>query len=472
MHKQDHSGSPHGSISPFGFGDYFFFMGDRANNGYPGSDGMDVAFGRGGNDRLTGGPADDDLIGGIGNDRLSGGSGADHLDGGAGNDVLAGGDADDMLVGGTGNDYLNEGAGHGDLEGGPGNDILVGGPGADAFVVEPESGHDVIKDFRAGPGMFDHLALQDISPNELSFQDTPDGVLISWNRGTSSVLLEGVAKSELAQDDFMFADSKELLPVGVPESASVAASSNAFWWSSHGSQAATETFQFDDVNLKTGTSADDVFQATADRDFYFGGGGNDRLSGGAGADHLAGDAGNDALYGGNGENDLRGGDGNDQLFGGKDADMLMGGNGSDRLSAGAGHDMLDGGPGDDILDGGPGADAFVVTPTSGNDVIVGGFTPGPGAFDHIAFEDILPNQVSVNDTLQGVLVSWGSGSILLEGIQKDQLAQDDFMFDSVEGGAFVPDPSITSEGSALLFPENEQDLVHANPVSDNWTIIA
>ncbi|KAH2825315.1 hypothetical protein KXV85_011090, partial [Aspergillus fumigatus] len=48
------------------------------------------------------------------------------------------------------------------------------------------------------------------------------------------------------------------------------------------------------------------------------------------------------------------------------------------------------------------------------------------------------------------------------GIQKNQLAQDDFMFDSVEGGAFVPDPSITTEGSALLFPENEQDLVHSN----------
>ncbi|MFX6031722.1 hypothetical protein ABTE99_19300, partial [Acinetobacter baumannii] len=87
--------------------------------------------------------------------------------------------------------------------------------------------------------------------------------------GTGSVLLEGVAKSELAQDDFMFAGSKELLPVGGPESASVAATSDAFWWSSHGSQASSKTFKFDDVNLKTGTSGNDVFQATAGREFYF-----------------------------------------------------------------------------------------------------------------------------------------------------------------------------------------------------------
>lgn len=47
------------------------------------------------------------------------------------------------------------------------------------------------------------------------------------------------------------------------------------------------------------------------------------------------------------------------------------------------------------------------------------------------------------------------------------------MFDSVEGGAFLPDPSITSQGSAVLFPESEQDaLVHANPASESWTIIA
>lgn len=471
MHKQDHSGFQRGVVSEFKFDDYVFFVGNQARNGYPGSERMDIAFGRGGNDRLTGGPADDDLIGGSGNDRLSGGSGADHLDGGAGNDILAGGDADDMLVGGTGNDYLNEGAGHGDLEGGPGNDILLGGPGADAFMIDPNSGHDVIKDFRAGPGMFDHLALQGITPNELLFEDTPSGVLISWNEGTSSVLLEGVAKNELAQDDFMFTDSKELLPVGGPETASAAASSDAVWWPSHDPRAASATFQFDDFNLKTGTSGDDVFPATAYRDFYFGGSGNDLLTGGAGADHLAGDAGSDTLYGGDGQNDLRGGDGNDQLFGGKDADMLMGGNGGDRLSAGAGHDMLDGGSGDDILDGGPGADAFVVTPTSGNDVVIGGFTPGPGAFDHIAFEEILPNQVSVSDTPQGALVSWGSGSILLEGIQKNQLVQDDFMFDSVEGGAFVPDPSIASVGSAVLFPDEQGALVQTSFVSEDWAIM-
>ena len=92
----------------------------------------------------------------------------------------------------------------------------------------------------------------------------------------------------------------------------------------------------------------------------------------------------------------------------------------------------------------------------------------------------LPNEVTVTvsvsahgDAHTGVLVSWGDGSIFIEGITKSQMAQDDFMFNAVEGGAFVPDPSITAQGSAILFPESEQDaLVHANPISDNWTIIA
>ena len=152
-------------------------------------------------------------IGGKGNDRLSGGMGEDHLVGGVGNDRLSGGDAADTLMGGDGNDYLNEGAGHGDLEGGRGNDVLVGGLGADAFMISSDSGHDVINDFRAGVGMFDHLAVMDIQPEQLRFQDTPEGVVISWltENGGGSVLLEGVKKTDLAQDDFMFADDRHLI---------------------------------------------------------------------------------------------------------------------------------------------------------------------------------------------------------------------------------------------------------------------
>ncbi len=54
------------------------------------------------------------------------------------------------------------------MEGGPGDDTLVGGAGPDAFVVRPDSGHDVVRDFTAGPGVGDHIALFHLRWEELS----------------------------------------------------------------------------------------------------------------------------------------------------------------------------------------------------------------------------------------------------------------------------------------------------------------
>lgn len=449
------------------FDDYQLFIGNEKSNQYSGSDrAMDIAFGRSGNDRLNGRGMGDDLIGGKGNDVLQGAAGADHLDGGPGNDRLYGGEGADTLVGGDGNDYLDEGPGHGALDGGRGNDVLVGGLGADAFVISPDSGNDVIKDFRAGPGMGDHLAISDIEPEQLQFRDTKAGVLISWDtdKGKGSVLLEGADKKDLAQDDFMFADDRHLINPTSADASRVTAEhfvkdeGNAMAPPSSGESKAQFQSSFDDNNVKFGSAQGDTFQGTAKNDFYFGLGGDDKLYGGAGNDHLSGDAGNDLLDGGDGQDDLRGGPGDDRIYGGLMSDGLMGEDGNDYLNAGAGHDMLDGGRGNDIYDGGDGADAFIVAHGSGDDIVVGGFDPGPGAFDHIAFTDILPNEVSVRDSASthgdahtGTLVSWGDGSIFLEGIAKSQLAQDDFMFNAVEGGAFVPDPQISTEGSKLIF---------------------
>lgn len=456
------------------FDDYLLFIGDRHSDRFAGSDDqMSIAFGRAGNDRLSGGAMDDDLIGGVGNEHLVGAAGSDHIVGGAGNDQLDGGDQADTLIGGDGNDVLDEGAGHGDLEGGRGNDVLTGGPGADAFMISPDSGHDIITDFRTGPGMFDHLAVMDIEPEQFRFNDTRDGVRISWHtsKGDGSVLLEGVFKADLAQDDFMFADDRHLIDPTSSHSDRVAAEhfvkdeGNEDAPPSAGETPAQFQRSFDGNLVKYGSDGEnDVFHATSKNDYYFGLGGDDHLSGGRGDDHLAGDAGNDVLDGGNGRDDLRGGDGDDSLYGGAMADNLMGGAGTDHLNAGAGHDMLEGGPGDDVYNGGDGADAFMVSHGSGNDTVVAGFDPGPGAFDHVAFMDIMPNEVSVIDSLSphgdghtGVLVSWGDGSIFLEGIQKSQMAQDDFMFNAVEGGAFVPDPSISTEGSQMIFQGTHGD---------------
>jgi serralysin len=472
MSSKQHPHGRHGRPDDEGiisqsFDGYQLYIGDGRSNQYTGLDNkIDIAFGRGRNDHLAGGGMADDLVGGAGNDRLNGAAGEDHLNGGAGNDRLLGGDEADTLMGGNGNDFLDEGPGHGDLDGGRGNDVLLGGLGADAFMIAPDSGNDIIKDFRAGPGVFDHLAVMDIEAEQFRFRDTNAGVLISWDTdiGDGSVLLEGVFKTDLAQDDFMFTDDRHLINPTTADADHVTAEQ---FVKDEGNEAAPpmagETapdFQssFDEFNVKFGSEENDTFQATAKNDFYFGLGGDDHLFGGAGDDHLAGDAGNDILDGADGRDDLRGGAGNDGLYGGLMEDNLMGEDGSDYLSAGAGHDMLDGGPGDDIYNGGDGADAFMVAHGSGNDVVVAGFDAGPGTFDHIAFTDVMPNEVTVADSTSthgdghtGVLVSWSDGSIFLEGITKSQMAQDDFMFNAVEGGAFVPDAQISTEGSQLIF---------------------
>lgn len=477
MNRADHKHDHHENDDTVHqtFDDYQLYIGDGHSNHDVGPSGdMTIAFGRGGNDQLSGASMDDDLIGGAGNDVLTGAAGADHLVGGAGNDRLIGGDQADMLMGGPGNDVLNEGPGHGDLEGGPGNDILIGGLGADAFVISPDSGNDIIKDFRAGPGMFDHIAVMNIEPEQLRFEDSKEGVLISWDtsKGDGSVLLEGVYKKDLAQDDFMFTDERHLLNPADSHSDRVSAE---HFGTTGGNEAgpgptgsptnASFTSSFDDNNVQFGSDVqNDTILGTAKNDYYFGLAGNDYLSGGSGDNHLDGGAGNDTLVGGPGQDDLRGGDGNDKLYGGAMGDNLMGGAGNDYLSGGAGHDMLDGGAGNDIYNGGAGADAFIVAHGSGNDVVVAGFDPGPGAFDHIAFTDITPNEISVADAASnhgdahsGVLVSWGDGSIFLEGLAKSQMAQDDFMFNAVEGGAFVPDPQISTEGSRMLFQNGHPD---------------
>src|SRR3546814_13870375 len=85
-------------------------------------------------------------------------------------------------------------------EGAGGNDIYVGGTGADAFIVDRNSGDDVVLDFTAGPGSFDHVALLDISADELIINDTDEGVLIAWDGGEDSILLKGVFKNDLVQD--------------------------------------------------------------------------------------------------------------------------------------------------------------------------------------------------------------------------------------------------------------------------------
>lgn len=77
--------------------------------------------------------------------------------------------------------------------------------------MDPRSGDDAILDFvatGAAQGAFDHIALRDIRPDQVSVSDADDGALVSWDvdGDEGSVLLVGLAPSDLRQSDFMFLD--------------------------------------------------------------------------------------------------------------------------------------------------------------------------------------------------------------------------------------------------------------------------
>lgn len=473
MSRRPHSHSSHDKLV-FDFDMHRIAVGSNGNDRIGQSPLNDYLWGRGGADSLGGGAGKDVLYGDGGNDLLSGNAGADLLYGGLGADRMYGGALGDTLRGEEGNDYLDEGDGHGDLEGGPGNDTLVGGQGPDAFTVNRTSGDDVIRDFTAGPGMFDHLALGDgLRWEDLTISETGAGTRVSWAEG--SVLLEGVRKSDLAQDDFMFAEAPDLPPASrdapgaAPERPTPSVAGPQITSSSLGGEQESFdakadamlkkgglSFDFDRYEVSIGTSRGDHLEGGSAWDQMFGRAGNDSLHGHGGNDVLNGDAGNDELKGDEGMDQLDGGTGNDRLYGGAMADMLMGGDGADRLDAGAGHDMLEGGRGNDTLVGGTGADAFIVDPMSGDDVVFDFEATGPaqGAFDHVALRDIDAEDLRIADTCTGARISWDvnhdgryEGSVLLHGVDVSDLRQSDFMF--VSEPQFVP--GISDAGSDYIF---------------------
>lgn len=442
---------------------YLLALGTDTDNSIVGADERTYFWGLSGNDTLVAGSMGSTLYGDSGNDVLVGRGGGDGLMGGKGNDQLYGRAGNDMLMGGEGDDLLDEGAGHGDLDGGPGNDTLIGGPGADAFAIGPTSGNDVIKDFTAGAGMFDHLAISQLRWADLTIQDTSAGVRISWSSG--SVVLEGVRKADLAQDDFMFQESPDLPPgLRAPSGPTTerpspsTAGPDATGERLRGQLGSSFTIQGDErYQVTVGGETGDQLTGTDAWDHFIGRDGNDTLTGGAGDDVLEGNGGDDILTGGAGRDKLDGGPGNDRLSGGDENDEVMGGDGDDIIDSGSGHDMVEGGKGNDTITGGSGADAFIVRPDSGNDVILDFEATGAaqGAFDHIAFMDILPEQVKVTDTADGALVSWDTngdgnaeGSVLLRGVPMANLRQSDFMFNARPG--FVT--GISTVGSYYIFP--------------------
>ena len=138
----------------------------------------------------------------------------------------------------------------------------------------------------------------------------------------------------------------------------------------------------------------------------------------------------------------------DTLTGTADPDNIFGNGGNDLLSGGAGNDVLFGGEGSDTLTGGADADIFVVDATIGNDVITD-FDPDEDIIDMtasgFAFDDLSSNQ-----TADGLLVSWEGGSLLLAGVSGDI---DESWFYFMNGDPVgVPDGIGGADGDVSIMP--------------------
>jgi Ca2+-binding RTX toxin-like protein len=122
----------------------------------------------------------------------------------AGHDGFGNGLAN-ALTGNAGNNALNGKSGADTLDGGLGNDSLTGGADADLFVFRTGDGHDTITDFAAADkidlsGVKGIQNFSDLKQNHI--EEASDHITIV--AGSDQIVLDGVAKSDLSHDQFIF----------------------------------------------------------------------------------------------------------------------------------------------------------------------------------------------------------------------------------------------------------------------------
>ena len=466
--------------------------GDAGANILSGLAGSDGLYGGAGNDQLFGGDGDDGLTGDAGADILNGGAGVDRADyrfyatgitvnlasgtasdgdtltgienvyGSAFNDVLSGNTGANVLTGADGSDGLYGGAGADTLNGDAGNDFLNGGAGAD--VINGGAGTDRAEYSGAAAGVTVNL-----SSGTASDGDILSGIEDIYGSAFNDALVGNTGANAL-----FGADGSDMLYGGAGADALYGGAGNDFLNGGADADvinggAGTDRADYTssavgvNVHLTNGTASDgdtltaiedlygsafnDILIGASDANVFFGGSGNDQLFGLLGNDSLYGQAGDDAVFGGEGIDIVSGGDGNDGLFGEEAADTLYGGNGDDYLSGGDGNDSIWGEAGDDQIDAGAGNDFVVLG--AGNDEFTLGlgddrvrfnygngvdtirdFGNGNDIIDFSATDMTLAAlQANTVETTAGVLMSLGSGSILLAGAQLSQIDwAGDFVF--------------------------------------------
>ncbi|MEY8117451.1 calcium-binding protein [Falsihalocynthiibacter sp. BN13B15] len=411
--------------------------GNNAANSVFGGNGNDFLIGRGGNDNLYGGNNHDRLNGGAGADVLHGGYGIDRAEyttastmvradlgyssnntgeaagdtyvsienllGSGYGDILAGNNAANNVFGGNGNDLLIGRGGNDGLYGGNNHDRLNGGAGAD--VLHGGYGID-----RA-----EYTTATTMVRADLGYSSNNTGEAA----GDTYILIENLLGSTYGD---------------------ILAGNNA-------------------ANNVFGGNGNDFLIGRGGNDGLYGGNNHDRLNGGAGADVLHGGYGIDRaeyttattmvradlgysstntgeaagdtyvsienLLGSSFDDFLAGNNAANSLLGGNGDDLLVGRGGNDRLYGGNNNDRLLGGTGNDYLQGGQGADVFIFDANSGVDTI-----SDYDALDLIRIQNGAETMAdfTFTDTVEGLLIEFGSVDIFLSGLDRADVNASDFDF--------------------------------------------
>ena len=355
------------------------------------------------------------IIGSRANDTLTGDDASNNTD----SNTLEGRGGNDILTGNGGNDTLKGGVGNDTLKGGVGNDTLDGGPGADELVG-------------GGTG-----TENDLDTDTATYASATEGVTVDLSGGNRG------------QGD-----------------------------------AAGDTFA--GVERYVGSEHDDTFIAGKDEDNINGGGdlNNDQDDGldtvsyersekGVTVDLSTTSAQSDS------DNPAGSYARGDTL---NSIENVIGSDHADNLTAGTGGSVIDGGGKDDRLTAGSGSDTFKFARGDGQDQVFG-FSVDNDKIDLSAFtniasmkdEDLELASVGQNDENTEIRLP-GGGEITLDGIEKDDLSADNFIFyskpvsgnngnNTLEGDHFN-NAMDGQRGDDRMFGEADRDTLDGGPGDD------
>lgn len=465
-----------------------------------GGAGADWLYAVGGSQSLEGGAGDDLLHGGTGADILIGGEGVDTADyangygairidltagrgwwnsadgdvlsgiegvaGTAFGDVLSGSAGVNTLLGRGGDDLMSGRMGADHLDGGAGRDTASYAGDYGAVFVSLISGQgrwnaaqgDILQSIEnlIGTG-YDDVLVGDDQDNRL---EGGAGADYLYGMGGSNILVGG------SGSDWLYGGSGK-------NTGDYSGAYGAVWI-----DLAAGVGRWNHAEGDILASIDDLI-GTAWDDHLNGDGGANRLEGGVGDDILVGGGGSDVLVGGLGLDKLDGGTGVDtadysEAYGAVWVDLATGAgrwnyadgdtlSGIENVVGTSYGDRIAGNSVNNVLTGGAGADAFFLGAGFGHDVIsdfdgdganagdIVGFAPGLFA----DFADLMSHAVQQGGD---VVITCGSNTLTLTGVQRSSLHANDFDFNAATASA--------PEADAFFIP-GEMASPHVTPTFDD-----